>query len=74
MTAEDYSESLIDCPECKRSIDEDSTMCPTCGYFLMEKDRHQSDGLFQSYRGCFIAIAILLILFFLLPMIGRFFF
>lgn len=73
MTDEEYSESLIDCPECKRSIDEDSTMCLGCGYFLLEKDRYQSAGLFQAYRGCFIAIAILLILFFVLPLIGRFF-
>ena len=73
MTAEDYVESLIDCPECKRSIDEDCTMCPGCGYFLMEEDRRPASGLLQSYRGCFIAIAILLILLFLVPLISRFF-
>lgn len=71
MTAEDYQESLIDCPECKRSIDEDCDMCPGCGYFLMEADRRQGSGLFQSYRGCFLAIAILLILLFLASLIAQ---
>jgi len=73
MTDEDYVESLIACPECNRSIDEDSTMCPGCGYFLMEKDRRPISGSRQPYRGCFIAVAILLILLFLIPMISRFF-
>lgn len=71
MTAEDRYESLIDCPECDRSIDEDCEMCPGCGYFLMEADRHQGSSLFRSYRGCFLAIAILLILVFLAPLISR---
>jgi uncharacterized paraquat-inducible protein A len=73
MTAEDDAESLIDCPECNRSMDEDSTMCPGCGYFLMEEDRRQASGSRSPYRGCFVAVAILLILLFLVPMISRFF-
>ena len=73
MIDEDYSESLIDCPECNRSIDEDSTMCPGCGYFLMEKDRRPVSGSMRLYRGFFIAIAVLLILLFLFPAISRFF-
>ncbi len=71
MIAEDHHESLIDCPECNRSIDEDCEMCPGCGYFLMDADRHQNSGFFQSYRGCFLAIAILLILIFLAPLVSR---
>ena len=71
MTIEDQNESLINCPECNRSIDEDCEMCPGCGYFIMESDRRQSAGSFQSYRGCFVAIAILLILIFLAPLLSR---
>ena len=73
MANEDYLESLINCPECNRSIDEDCTMCPGCGYFLMEKDRRQVSGSMRRYRGLFIAIAIFLILLFLFPAISLFF-
>ncbi len=75
MANEDYLESLINCPECNRSIDEDCTMCPGCGYFLMEKDRRQvsGSGSMRRYRGLFIAIAIFLILLFLFPAISLFF-
>ena len=71
MTIEQNYQSLIDCPECNRSIDEDCEMCPGCGYFIMEGDRRQGSSNFQSYRGCFVVIAILLILIFLAPLISR---
>jgi uncharacterized paraquat-inducible protein A len=71
MNTEDYHDSLIDCPECNRSIDEDSEMCPSCGYFVMEQDRRPANGLFQTNRRLFQAIAIVLIFAFTVPFVSR---
>jgi uncharacterized paraquat-inducible protein A len=71
MIDDEYQESLIECAECRRAIDEDCTMCPGCGYFLVKQDRESRSATSATGKNCFLVVAVVLILIFVLPAISR---
>jgi hypothetical protein len=61
----DYTMSLALCPDCKKMISRAATNCPNCGRPVQPDDLLTPEPSKAISRGCLIALAILLVLIFI---------
>ena len=61
---DDASDELMDCPNCRESIHDESVQCPFCGHFVLESERPGSS--FGIPRTLMIVVVVILVVLLLL--------